>query len=350
MIYVLGDEHVSTEECGGFARSRSWPLEQVAVEDLLSQTLDAQPNLRIDLFFEIRYYHNEDMLQQDIEGLLSLPNTGYMVQETFQRFRACVSTDKRRCPWRNLRLHYSDPRSIFAVAPAVDPRKYPEASQLFALHRLLLALYRGLTEVQNSRMEWEAFQRSRDWRADAALLPTEEQLRDPRTFHMRVTPQLSELTKVDKQIRRIADPQVRRVIQEGLERALQSKRQLFLPEQVRVAKTLASVVAERETPLLPKIMEKALSDLFEAHSLSAIDHTLLLDAYVLGRLFKNIDPPVCNAVIFAGDVHAQVMRSILRDLNMAELAFPAVGKQCIDVSAMRFPLFDRDFHNMPPCQ
>jgi hypothetical protein len=340
---VFGDWHHYAETCSDFSRNSSRLVETIDVEDLLEDAVQLRTDVPVDLFVE-DWYFKDDAVKR---GSKSTEARGYLFVETVNRFQDCLWVDKRACKHKNLRAHYVDARSLIGLQGAVDPIAHPEAGRFLAAIRFVHGVSSALNAYEAGRVTWEQI-RNAEW--SIANFPTARDLEDPWNFQRLVMGQLVVVGKGSKQIDRIEDPRVREQVRLKLA-------ELFETEAYRIdfAKMMDHLAGLYRWIRLPEEIanpkglpgRKVRAVIDEIGTWNVMGFAMLMDAYLIGRLLKRMDPPIRNAIVYVGDAHAHVVREVLKSLNYAEIHFPAVGHQCIDVTAMRFPIFDRNFYDLP---
>ena len=325
-IIILGDEHSPRSNC-----PRS-----IVISDYITQILTANPRKVFDIFVESDYNKGEKLI----------PNTneqGFMFGQLQHQFQHCLKVDKSRCPYKNLRMHYTDMRfytgpigfelgdilgfMLYGFARASGYSNTEVSQQLANLYRCKSITERLIEAIK-------VFARGGD-----TYITTKND----------ITSWVLEKFKIGKQLRKSPYPHMR----EHLYTYIQTQ----MPEDGKLEEFL-----EHINDLIRKIKTPGVEETYDTeiryylrNMLNTYDSIFnfivaIMDGYLLTRMFSKFNGTTDdvaephNIIIIAGDAHCQNYRNFLDrytegtfvNIGKTRLATSGSDDKCIDMS--QFPL------------
>lgn len=325
-VWLFGDEHVISPVC----KTDISGDKKISIMKLIEKELNYDTNKLIDIYTETAFI-SRDIPERGAVGdsFLSLIR---------RQFEDCLQVDKSSCAFGNARFHYSDIRMYL----------HPEVIFFDLISLIVLDMSNG--DFESAMFTWQK------------LLSSYRSYEVLRTFvsSYKFTDYL-ENTKILKQIKNVADPEVRNrllsVLDEIVLNAPTGKQMMDLLDHVRSDST--DIDAIRYNDYDDEYYRQRVK-IFNVNS-------RLMDVYILARMFRDFrkspatvetsngleegelpdrySGPAKNIIVYAGDNHVRRMKKILttlldfKVLYEDESADKEQDFQCLGLSKVIFPLF-----------
>lgn len=238
-------------------------------------SLVTQTKRQYDFFVELPYQ------RRGVAGR-ELPDVNQMLEVIAHDFKDCLQVEKAACPYKNLRVHYADPR-----------RLYPEQNNL------ALEIYSHVYDHGNP------------WGVTAPgylvnrFLRTAQEEYDVQTQFVETVLQ-DKTSKIAKQLRY---NELRYKITSFIQKQMQANKMKFMTDLKQYSKTINKNFTLE--PLTPEDID---------HIRSLVSYFMrifanIMDTYLLGRIFrtypKHSRGSAENIIIYAGNYHTKLYISFL---------------------------------------
>jgi len=290
--YIFGDQHTIDEKdkCDSL-------FQPIPIEDLIE--IMVEETGQIDVFLEVDFFPKEQDIKRE-KNLLKFEHIGdrevffkapdYLVK-VFRKFRECLQYDKEECSkmYPGARFHWADIRKGIIF------------NQIKELLRLFMDfMMKGKPENQKEKLYKKLEEDEKDILGQINI--------DSLLEETRITKQLSKT---------------------NFETA-DTIRSFFIPKMEALIKEASRVF---EKGLFVKVLMR-LTDFMH----------LFMDMYIVSRMFKNLNVPMENIVIYVGSLHARSIKDFLLSLPKSELVNSKVNEdrkpklQCLEMR-VRKPFF-----------
>lgn len=297
------------------------------------------------LYVELAYGKDEGHLSQS----LSQGWESYVLRDAVAGVLPCLRLDKKDCPYRNLRAHYADARFFlddYALPkPAGTAPAFVAFWNLFELSQLIPRYWTERVGDENERRI------RRDYLNQLKLPSAAEVARG--NYQTQMLTHAFGLPRIQKQFSHVADTALRKKVIESLRRTAEEIYGQFswapIHHFLRTALTHLQDPTYRPTG---EEIQRLVHTCQEIRSIFHVWFSPIMDAYLLGRMFRGYADGAIesrNVFLLVGDAHASVYRKVLDQLDYTTVEYPSLSSrnsQCVDISALRIPLFDRNHLDM----
>lgn len=347
MIYIFGDIHIRTGHTCPPTFGKSMP-----VGNFIRLTMDANPDKMIDVFLEMKLLSSKRD-PTDFEPNPVRLYKGYLFGDVRQQWEGCLSLHKELCAFRNLRMHYADPRSASV------------GSLYGQFNRLWLELYELLKPWDAKHMPIQdpaVHQKLRELTAEfQTYLKELEGLENAAGGPEKFVKSLVQQFKIDKQLVAVTDKSVRKAIeQEFLEMGWLNASKLWTSSRFR--DSLHTFLLQPQVWATMPVPHEWFMTLVPNITSFLNWFNSLMDVYLMARMFRQFTPADGATkslyseeprfiMIYAGDVHADNYRNFLDNTlkferigttgssNLGANAPESSVVQCVDISKFNQPFF-----------
>ena len=320
-IYIFGDRHITKSTCPN----------ETSIPDIIVHTLKNNPNKIIDLFMEAPFFKHETTWNLNNYVKLS-PD-----------LRKCFNIDKKHCPYPNLRAHYA------------DIRPYTIDSKIRHIRHKFLKFFN--TILDNNKIDCNDLVKY--------INNINSLLSDNNDYYVKILKgKISKETFVDDIFKNklmakqfATCPQVvknvmRKIFTEEYERIIKNTPNFNILNNdiIEFGDICKGNYEKNPIIIINKVRDTLLSSMIALGS-------IFMDAYLMGRLFRTFIEPVNSkynkyaqyninpgeihyAIIYVGDVHAQMYRKILNALNFTSSGVRTNNNQCLYVGDVE-PFFSQ---------
>lgn len=371
-IYIFGDRHVFKSKCPDKAADKNI----VEITNFLEEIITTNKDKLIDFYLETEYVGG--FTNPDFKGGVEWEEPHNYMNKLANLFVECFSVEKHKCPYKNVRMHYTDLRhgdsilkpflNLLSIYKDVEDIDFVLSTSLFAddrdhflkkvdenpwIFRHAFKLH-NIEEIKNLTPD-----------SPINLIPiVQSQMRlleyDSKFVEKIKTEQkdkiidfLLEKSKINKQLKKIEFPEVKQLLEK-----------LYLETLHNILTFSLNIDIERFKQLLK---HGKLKDLQSFHFMGTIytekmrrRNMEFMDIYLLARIFRKFkqsdqfkkfgdDQSPKNILIYTGHAHADVYRKILESLGFIttvkirdsneekEQSF-----QCLSLNSSLFPFFNKE--------
>ena len=304
-VYIFGEFHSSKYHC-------KKPGGSIAFDKFVQKTLSYNKDKIIDIYTEEEFIKKSIYKTRKRSGWARNRGSSALDKMT-KTFKDCLTVSKKHCKDKNVRIHYTDIRSIGNIL-----------SLKFG-HWNIADMLSILVKVWDNKKEFISMKHKIE-RSDF-----NEYLKFDQIF---------DTLKITKQLNKNPDTQLRKKIQKFFVKKLSEKVFKNLDKRVKeLYKYIYEQIKMDNYPLEEiKDLRKIFKHLFQYNN-------LLMDFYLIGRMFKRFDdqlhPYAENVMILAGDAHCKTYRELLKYLGFRKMksSYSTKEENCIDISGFKQPFF-----------
>lgn len=329
-IYLFGNLHNRDSLC------KRDQKRVINIADFIESVIVKNPDKIIDIFLE-------SGTMEDLKNFgyhePSYAN-GFLFGDTCDKFKDCLHADKSKCKYKNTRIHYADVR--MKLIKDINP--WSDYKALYVFARALLLFYSDLVLNQGNLPRTKLIELSQ------RLTDLTDRIEKHKIEDLNFN-KLIEIAKINKQFDNIKSQELKAKLLSLIDTNITSQKGIKDTAKEAIIKSgvLLSVfdtllnqnninsILYTLKPILPNIISK---------TLFAFEHSTymsIMDSYLLGRLFRSYSkgPDSKYVIIFVGEEHAKIYRSILPNLG-----FKVVNEtinnpvsNCVDISKFKQPFF-----------
>ena len=283
---------------------------KINIADFLAAWFAAYPEIKFDFYLELEFI-KQSMIQR------RATQKDMHINYIAERFQACFQIDKRMCPYKNVRMHYSDVRSGNLDSRILD----------------ILNLFRILDSVPRLPVSIPTLQglhSNNVAKKISGFFPFTRETAE--TFFLQ--------SKIMKQLQGIRNSEMKVLLQSYINNLLQQV--INIPD-----------LPQTVTHELFKVDSDASYMQAQKHFQAMYTFTLMfpvtiMDAYLLARLLRMIetDSPPRTQVIYAGDGHSKRYREFFAGAGFQTVAYlksetEGTDYQCLQLTADVLSYFDK---------
>ena len=293
-IYIFGDRHTQSK-C---------PPSDMPVSDFLALTIDQNKDKVVDIFVEVPF-----LAEKKEQSCLPGEDCGTF-HNLGKKFWNCLKKSKKDCPYKNLRMHYSDVRNIgfFSRLETIyfNLKYYTQYIDSDSIQRRIY-----YTDQKMLRLIEEY----------KTLVPMIQSLGNTDFFLEKII----KIDKINKQIENIEEIEVKQAVLQYIKNLLEKNK---LPD-------LPNITLELSIENITKLND-FLVDIIEYNA-------IFMDTYLLARLFRTFSDSskTKHIIVYTGNFHSENYRKFLDELGFVRIAekYNEENSLCLSLTNFEQPFF-----------